>query len=181
MSRASRWIFSPSKLNCSDRVAVCLSTGIWFQPSGESHRGSESNHAAVILHVLDAALLRTVGRTDIVLLYLTLLADCIIPGGFLAEFLSLESTMRRSSERRFRITANLSDAEAARLLAAEKRKELHEKLGSSSVLDQLVVAPHIKPPQFRTKWQKHSTKVRPRGRTRSQPNAVVGLICWRMC
>ena len=47
-----------------------------------------------------------------------------------------------------------SYAEAERLLADEKQRKLHEKLSSSPVVDQLVVAADIKPRRFRTKWQK---------------------------
>ena len=51
--------------------------------------------------------------------------------------------MRRSSERRIRMAANLTHAEAERLLAAEKQRKLREKLNSTS-----------KSQRFRTKWQK---------------------------
>ena len=82
-----------------------------------------SKYGAGILHAHDEALLHSVGYTDIALLFLTLLADRVVPGGFLSEFVSLESSMRRSTERRIRMAANLTDAEAVRLLAAEKQRK----------------------------------------------------------
>ena len=81
-----------------------------------------------IMHARDEALLRSIGLTDMVRLYLALLADNVVPGGFLSEFVSLESSMRRSSERRIRMAVNLTDTEPERLPAVEKQRKLHEKL-----------------------------------------------------
>ena len=68
--------------------------------------------------------------------------------------MSLESSMRRASDRRLRAALSLSDAEAERLLTAEKAKKLQMKLLSSSLVDQVVTAADVKPRRFRTKWQR---------------------------
>ena len=109
------------------------------------------NPGTGILHSRDQVLLQSIGPAEMVLLYFV---DEVVPCGCLPEFVSLESSMRRSSERRIRMAANLTDAEAERLLAVEKERKLFNKLISSSVVDQLVVAADIKPRRFRTKWQK---------------------------
>ena len=57
-----------------------------------------SKYKAGMLYARDETLLRSVGLADMVLLYLTLLTDNVFPGGFLSEFVSLECSMRRSSE-----------------------------------------------------------------------------------
>ena len=107
-----------------------------------------------IFYSRDQVLLQSVFLADMVLLYFTLLVDEVVLGGFLPEFVSLESSMRHSSERRIRMAANLTDNEAERLLVTEKERKLHGKFISSSMVDQLVVAADIKPRRFRTKWQK---------------------------
>ena len=107
-----------------------------------------------ILHACHHLLLQSVGLTDVVLLYFTLRVDKVVPGGFLPEFVSLEYSMRRSSERRIRMAAYLTDAEAERLLAVEKERKLHDEFISSSVVDRLMVAAEVKPRRFRTKREK---------------------------
>ena len=109
-----------------------------------------------LLNVRDRALLQTTGLTDMVLLYFTLLADKAVPSGFLHEFVNLETSMRRSSEKSMKLAASLSDAEAERLLGIEKERKIQNSLNSSSAADQLMIAADIKPRRFRTKWQQAS-------------------------
>ena len=106
-----------------------------------------------LLNVRDRALLQTTGLTDMVLLYFTLLADKAVPNGFLPEFVNLENSMRRSSERSVKLAASLSDADAERLLGIDKERKFQDSLSSSSAADQLMIAADIKPRRFQTKWE----------------------------
>ena len=102
--------------------------------------------------------------------FFTLLGDGVVPPGFLREFVGLEGSIRRSSERSISLAAATSDAEAERLLAIEKKKALYHSIGSSSIVDQLVVAAE-------PSGKNLATRVRLRGRVQNQPNEVDGSIC----
>ena len=106
------------------------------------------------LDTRDFSVARKYGVTDMVLLYITLVSDRAIPAGFLAEFLTLEQSLSLSSKRAINIAANLSDAEAERLLTIDKKRRDTQILNSSAASDQLVLAAEWKPRKFRSKWQR---------------------------
>ena len=68
-----------------------------------------------------ASLVRAHGVTDLILLYKTLLADGVIPVGFVAEFLELESSLRRAVERKMKRLSTITDAEAELQLEATRK------------------------------------------------------------
>ena len=106
------------------------------------------------LDTRDFSVVRKCGVTDMVLLYITLVSDRAIPAGFLAEFLTLEHSLKLSSRRSINIAASLSDAEAERLLVLNKKQRDAQILNSSAASDQLVLAAELKPRKFRSKWQR---------------------------
>ena len=85
---------------------------------------------------------------------MTLVTDKAIPAGFLAEFLTLEHSLKMSSRRSMNLAVGLSDAEAERLLLQEKKQRRMQILNSSAASDQLVLAAELKPRRFRSKWQR---------------------------
>ena len=102
----------------------------------------------------DCIVVQKCGLTDMVNLYVTLLMDKVIPAGFLADFLSLEYSLKASSRRFMNQAASRTDAEAERLLAIDKKQEDTQVLTSFAASDQLVLASELKPRKFRTKWQR---------------------------
>ena len=104
------------------------------------------------LDTRDFSVVRECGVTDMVLLYITLVSDRAIPAGFLAEFLTLEHSLKLSSRRSINIAASLSDAEAERLLVLNKKQRDAQILNSSAASDQLVLAAELQPRKFRSKW-----------------------------
>ena len=82
---------------------------------GTSDRKSEKSQVATrspnyLLDTRDCSIVRKCGVTDMVLLYITLVTDRAIPAGFLAEFLSLEHSLRLSSRRFMNQATSLTDA-----------------------------------------------------------------------
>ena len=74
------------------------------------------------LDTRDCSIVRKCGVTDMVLLYITLVTDKAIPAGFLAEFPTLEHSLKMSSRRSMNLAVGPSDAEAERLLLQEEKQ-----------------------------------------------------------
>ena len=69
-------------------------------------------------HPADCAVVLEFGISEYVLLYETLVTDGVLQHGYLADFIKLEHSVRRSSDRSLPIAASISDAEAQLLLEA---------------------------------------------------------------
>ena len=106
------------------------------------------------LDTRDSFVVQKCGVTDMVNLYITLLMDKVIPAGFLPEFLLLEHSLKVSSRRSMNQATRLTDAEAERLLAIDKKQKDTQILTSFAASDQLVLASELKPRKFRSKWQR---------------------------
>ena len=132
------------------------------------------------LDIRDCSIVRKCGVTDMVLLYITLVSDRAIPAGFLAEFLSLEYSLKLSSRRSMNLAVGLSDAEAERLLIMGRKQRDTQILNSSAASDQLVLAAELKPRRFRSKWQRICLR-RTNGQKRFGECRTIALGCvsWR--
>ena len=137
--------------------------GIKKEPKEDSESKSDLNIVKshipswcqnIPLDTRDFSVVCKCGVTDMVLLYITLVSDRAVPGGFLAEFLTLEQSLNLSSKRAINIAASLSDAEAERLLVLNKKQRDTQILNSSAASDLLVLAAELKPRKFRSKWQR---------------------------
>ena len=67
----------------------------WKASAGAQHTGLDIQRdfrTCSLLDKHDRALVQKIGLTDIVLLYFTLLADKVVPSGFLPEFVTLEAS-----------------------------------------------------------------------------------------
>ena len=129
-----------------------------------------------LLNVRDGALLQTTGLTDMVLLYFTLLADKAVPGCYLPEFVNMETSMRRSSERSMKLAASLSDE---RLLWIDKKRKIQVSLSSSSAVDQLSGRSLYQAPSVPClSGNRLAMRDRLPGIMLKQQSAVDGSLCW---
>ena len=113
-------------------------------------RASDEVVSGGMIHEADRAVIGSLGSTDFVLLYFMLVADNVLPRGFLADFTKLEGPARRSTER----SQNLLRAfPTPKLLLSSQKQKLQESLSGSSAADQLVVAASLRPKRFTSKWQ----------------------------
>ena len=117
------------------------------------------------------------GITDFVLLYFTLVADDVLPQGYLADFAKLEGPVRRSSERRLRLAISVTDAEAEMSLEMEKKRKFYSALETASATDQLLIAADIKPRRFRSRWQQACYEGPTARKTQSRQSVLVGSLC----
>ena len=124
-------------------------------------------HGSCVLDVRDCDVLRSVGFSDVAMHYFTLLGDGVIPPGFFREFIGREGFIQRSSERSISLAAAISDAEAVRLLAIEKKNALYHPLGGSAGGSLAGFGPIGKD---------LAARVRLRGLMQNQPNEVDGSI-----
>ena len=126
---------------------------------GTSDRKSVKSQIAawspnIPLDTRDCSVVQKCGVTDMVRLYITLVMDRAISAGFLADFLSLEHSLKLSSRRSMNQATSLTDAEAERLLIIDKKRRDTQILNSSAASDLLVLAAELKPRKFRSKWQR---------------------------
>ena len=84
------------------------------------------------------------------IVHYTGLGQRAIPAGFLAEFQTLEYSLKLSSRRSMNLAVGFSDAEAERLLMLNKKQRDTQILNSSAASDQLVLAAELKPRRFRS-------------------------------
>ena len=83
--------------------------------SSSSMLGGCSRSAEVLvphssLHPADQGFVQKLGATDFIMLYYTLVADKVLPHGFLGAFLDLEPHVRRSSYRSLKVATSISDS-----------------------------------------------------------------------
>ena len=89
---------------------------------------------------------------------------CVVRLGDLIGFLQISATLRRRGCSQLRKGRNCMKSSVPRQWWINSLLQPISSLGGSGPSGKDI-----------------ATKVRPRGRTRSQPNAVVGLVCWRTC
>ena len=94
--------------------------------SSSSTLGGCSRAAEVLvphssLHPADQGFVQKLGVTDYITLYYTLVADKVLPHGFLGDFLNLEPHVRRSSDRSLNFATSISDSRAEMLLEMQRK------------------------------------------------------------
>ena len=107
------------------------------------------------MHDADKNIICNLGITDFLIYFIKpLVTDKVLPHGYLADFVKLEQSVRRSSDRTLRIAASISEAEARLSLEADKKRLYDTNDIAATAVDQLLVAADLKPRRFRSKWQR---------------------------
>ena len=106
------------------------------------------------LHPADQGFVQKLGATDYVTLYYTLVADKVLPHGFLGDLLPQFGTTRSTIVGQELEGCHINIRLTRRDVPGDaKEKSLDNVPQTASATDQLLVAADIRPRRFRSKWQ----------------------------
>ena len=92
--------------------------------------------------------------SDFEVLYNTLVADPVVPAGFLTEFTELEEHARRAATRTLNKYVSITEAAASMDLERHRGQQVSKDAEDRALFDQIVLQVELRPPRFRTEWQK---------------------------
>ena len=102
------------------------------------------------LNQVGTALQAQYSRTT--LLYLTLVRDGALPGGFQQEFESLASAIETGAERALRQSAKRTDTDAVMYLHSLEQNRKETEQADKTAADQFIQAASLKPRRFRARY-----------------------------
>ena len=129
---------------------------------GEATAAAEFSHPAVLAKKLEQALMDPQKAqvsaprlmNDFEVLYNTLVADPVVPAGFLTEFTELEEHARRAATRTLNKYVSITEAAASMDLECHRGQQISKDAEDRALFDQLVLQVELRPPRFRTERQK---------------------------